>query len=74
VTSLPFFSAELQAKIDGLEAEIVQVKNANPERINNPGHVTLIASIRNQIASLEARMSQGEPYIQNEVPASINIF
>jgi archaellum component FlaC len=53
--------AEIQAKIDRLEAEIEDIKNVNPNWASDAGVLAAIAAKDNRIAGLEAaRLASGK--------------
>jgi hypothetical protein len=51
--------AEIQAKIDRLEAEIEEIKVANKKWASNAGDKAAISAARQQIVALEARLASG---------------
>jgi hypothetical protein len=52
--------AEIQVKIDEIEAEIKAIKNANPHWASDAGVMAAIAAKDNRIAGLEARLAPGK--------------
>jgi hypothetical protein len=55
--------AEIQVKINRLEAEIEAIKDANANWASNAGVMAAITAARQQIVALEAaRLASGKPY------------
>jgi hypothetical protein len=52
--------ADIQAKIDEIEAEIKAIKNANKNWASDAGDKAAITAARQQILALEARLAPGK--------------
>jgi hypothetical protein len=52
--------ADIQAKIDEIEADIKAIKNANPNWASDAGVMAAITAMNNRILALEARLAPGK--------------